>query len=164
MIEPDQLQKLYQYALALTHDASNAHDLLQTALLKWVQKGKPGEQPVAYIRQIIRHQFIDDCRRHKRVAFEPMEDHSPVIMSEDCLEKQYVDEALTEQLLGGLNNAEREVLFLSAVMEYSASEIAEELGTTRGTILSRIFRIKKKAQHFMSDVINDQSERAGKVS
>ena len=50
-----------------------------------------------------------------------------------------------------LNAGEREVLFLSAVMEYSATEIAKELSQPRGTVLSKLFRIKKKLSSFIND-------------
>lgn len=159
MLEHDQLQQLYRYCVSLTQHAHNAHDLLQTAVLKWVQKGQPGDAPEAYIRKIIRHQFIDDCRRQQCVAFDPIEDQSALTLSEDVLEKQFIDSELTAQLMDRLENAEREVLFLSAVVGMTASEIADEVGSSRGTVLSRIFRVKKKAQGIMQDIFPERCGR-----
>lgn len=146
MIERDQLHQLYQYGLSLTRDAQDAHDLLQSALERWLKQGNTADNPEAYIRRIMRNLYIDECRRRKRVAFEPLTEGDPVILDETSLEQQYIDRDIVEQLLGQLNAAEREVLFMWAVLEYSASEIAHELDSPRGTILSRLFRVKKKAQ------------------
>lgn len=149
MLERSELQKLYQYSFALTKNASDAHDLLQTALEKWVRQGKKGYAPASYVRKIIRNQFIDDCRRKQCIAFEALEDDAPAVMNDRMLEQQMIDESLVDQVMDQLNHAEREVLFLSAVMDYSATEIATEMKTSRGTILSRLFRVKKKARHIM---------------
>lgn len=162
MLERQDLQKLYQYCFSLTQDSHNAHDLLQTALEKWVKSGQAGDNPGAYVRRIIRNQFIDDCRRYNCVAFEPLDEHSPMTLSENVLEKQFIEEDLTEQLLEKMNNAEREVLFMSAVLGYSASEIADELDTSRGNILSRLFRVKKKAQDMMKSLESTYVQRVGR--
>lgn len=150
MLERHQLQQLYQYGLSLTRHPHDAHDLLQSALEKWVRHNKPGHNPEAYIRKIMRNHFIDDCRRHNLIPFESLEADAPLLMDEQSLEQQHIDSDMVEQLLEHLNAAEREVLFLWAVMEYTASEIAGELKTSRGTILSRLFRVKKKAQQLAS--------------
>ena len=157
MLERSQLQQLYQYGLSLTHHTQDAHDLLQTALEKWVKSGKPARTPAAYIRKIMRNQFIDDCRRRKIVSFEPLEESEPLMLDEQSLEQQTINSDMIEQLLEHLNVTEREVLYLWAVLEYTTSEIATELEIPRGTILSRLFRIRKKAQQFM--ITADDPER-----
>ena len=146
MIERSQLQQLYQYGLSLTRHAHDAHDLLQSALERWLKHGGTGDNPEAYIRRIMRNLFIDECRRRQRIAFESLDDNDPVILDENSLEQQHIDRDIVEKLLEQLNTAEREVLFMWAVLEYSASDIARELESPRGTILSRLFRVKKKAQ------------------
>lgn len=150
MLERDQLQQLYQYGLSLTRHSQDAHDLLQNALEKWVRGGKQGRNSCAYIRTIMRNHFIDDCRHNNLIAFESLEADAPLVLDEQSLEQQHINSDMIEQLLEHLNAAEREVLFLWAVLEYTASEIATELGTPRGTVLSRLFRVRKKAQQLMT--------------
>lgn len=149
MLEREQLQQLYQYGLSLTRDTDDAHDLLQTVLEKWIRQGQKGDVPIAYMRTMMRNQFIDQCRRQQIVAFEPLPDDVLLAMDEQSVEQQHIDSDMVEHLLENLNTAEREVLFLWAVLEYSASEIAQELQTSRGTVLSRLFRVKKKAQEMI---------------
>ena len=152
MFNKSQLQQLYQYCVALTNHADNAHDLLHTALEKWLRSGRQSNSSSAYIRKIIRNQFIDDCRRKKIIAFEPLPQSVPAALKEETLEQTVIDEDLTEQLMLQLNAAEREVLYLWAVLEYTAAEIATELKSSRGTILSRLYRVKKKAQTIMEEL------------
>jgi RNA polymerase sigma-70 factor (ECF subfamily) len=49
-----------------------------------------------------------------------------------------------EAILAGLKPAEREILYLSAVEEYTTAEIAEMTGRPRGTVLSLLHRTKLK--------------------
>lgn len=161
MIERNQLQLLYQYGLSLTRHADDAHDLLQGALERWLKQGGISDTPEAYIRKIMRNLYIDECRRKQCVAFEPLQENAPVELNEVSLEQQYMDRDITEQLLKQLNAAEREVLFLWAVMDYSASEIAQELGSPRGTILSRLFRVKKRAQQLLASLESVKPLSAG---
>lgn len=47
-------------------------------------------------------------------------------------------------LLSHLRPEDRELLYLSAVEGHTAAELAEATGRPRGTILSQLFRAKKK--------------------
>lgn len=152
MFDKSQLQQLYQYCIALTNHPDNAHDLLQTAVEKWLRSSQYGDTSPAYIRKIIRNQFIDECRRKKIIAFETLPQSVPAALKEDTLEQTVIDEDLTQKLMLQLNAAEREVLYLWAVLEYTAAEIADELDISRGTILSRLYRVKKKAQSIMDEM------------
>ena len=146
MLDRGQLQQLYRYGLSLTQNTSDAHDLLQSALEKWIKQGKQECLSLAYIRAIMRNQFIDNCRRHNLVSFESLEDDTPVVLDELSLEQHFINEDMVHSILEHLNATEREVLYLWAVLGFTASEIANELETSRNTILSRLFRVKKKAQ------------------
>lgn len=148
MLDKSQLNGLYQYSLSLTAEAMAAEDLLQSAIERLL-KVKPRPNNVfAYTRKIIRNQFIDDCRRKQIIDFEPLDDHAPMLLDEQDLEKVVIDQALVEQLLSQLGNAEREVLFLWAVAGFTANEIAKEIDAPRGTVLARLYRIKQKCQGY----------------
>jgi RNA polymerase sigma-70 factor (ECF subfamily) len=56
--------------------------------------------------------------------------------------------ALTKAL-DRLNPEERSALYLSAAEGYTAQEIADLFGKPRGTILSMMFRAKKKLQRLL---------------
>ena len=56
----------------------------------------------------------------------------------------FADTATLNRALATLRPAEREVLFLADVEEYTAQEIADLMGHPRGTILSLIHRTHRK--------------------
>jgi RNA polymerase sigma-70 factor, ECF subfamily len=143
MLNRVELNKLYQYAFSLTAESSSAEDLLQTALEKCI-KQPAHKQSSAYVRKIIRNQYIDDCRRNKVVSFEMLDETAPMMLDDSSLEKQVIDAQLVELVFDQLKAAEREVLFLWAVVGYSTSEIAKELQQSRGTVLSRLYRARQK--------------------
>lgn len=153
MLSNQQLQQLYQYSFSLTANADNAQDLLQTSLEKWLRanpvRNHKVQNPTAYVRKIIRNQFIDDCRRQQRIAFESLEDSAPSLADERNLDDIIISKRELEYLWQQLNTAEREVLYLWAVMEYSAQEISNELEQPRGTILSRLYRLREKVKRLM---------------
>lgn len=161
-LDEEQLHSLYQYCFALTHNPDEAFDLLQTGLEKWLSANKDQSKGEGYLRRIIRNQFIDDRRRFNVIAFEPINESTPAMVTEGSIEQLMIDQQHTEILMAHLNAGEREVLFFSAVMEYSATEIAAELSQPRGTVLSRLFRIKKKLSALETDVQSASTREAHK--
>ncbi|BFM14913.1 hypothetical protein R50073_10960 [Maricurvus nonylphenolicus] len=151
MLSNQQLQQLYQYSFSLTANADNAQDLLQTSLEKWLRSNSTSKQkvqsPAAYVRKIIRNQYIDDCRRQQRIAFDNLEESAPSLADERNLDDIIISNSLLDLLWQQLNTAEREVLYLWGVLEYSAQEISIELDQPRGTILSRLYRLREKVKH-----------------
>ncbi|WP_394390229.1 RNA polymerase sigma factor [Shewanella woodyi] len=144
MLSREQLQGLFRYCFCLTAEQRSAEDLLQTSLEKWIRRGQSVEYSHAYIRKIIRNQFVDDCRRNNAIAFESIEEGAAILLDETCIEELEIQHNLIEHVFELLNTAEREVLYLWAVDGYTASQISQELMQPRGTILSRLHRIKQK--------------------
>lgn len=146
------LQRLYRYCFSLTADPNDAEDLLHTAVEKWIKADRQQEQNTAYMRRIIRNTFIDQCRRQKIVSFEALDEDSPMLLNEISLEELQIQRNLIQHVFAQLNSAEREVLYLWSMEGFSATEIADETGQPRGTVLSRLYRIRKKV-----DAMNDIS-------
>jgi RNA polymerase sigma-70 factor (ECF subfamily) len=160
MLSREQLQGLFRYCYCLTTDRRNAEDLLQTSLEKWLRLDKTLDHSHAYIRKIIRNQFVDDCRRNQILAFDSIEEGSPILLDDICIEELEIQHNLIEHVFGLLNTAEREVLYLWAVYGYTASEISVELMQPRGTILSRLHRIKQK----VANASDNKEEQGSEVS
>ncbi len=103
------------------------------------------------IEEEMRNAYIDSCRRQKVIAFEALADDEPADLDTRSLEQLCIDQDHVEKLLQQLKSGEREVLFMWAVLELTASEIAVELQQPRGTILSRLYRIRKQLQGQQDD-------------
>lgn len=161
------LQYLYRYCLCLTREKHLAEDLLQNAVEKWLnrlpyiqgtQESKQQGWERPYLRKVIRNLYIDECRRQAIVAFEPLDDAQPALLSTEPLEQIELREQQIDALFTALNTAEREVLFLWAMEGYTCQEIADELEQPRGTVLSRLHRLKHKAQSILN-LLNSGGQR-----
>jgi len=140
----DLLQRAYRYALALTHDPSLAEDLVQEACVSIARRGGPWQ--AGYMFAAVRSRFIDGCRRNGVVAFER-------IGEMDFAGPEAIDTTLDgtlERALARLKPADRELLMLAIVEEYSTKEIAALTGRPLGTVLSSIHRAKLKLREWLS--------------
>ncbi|PYQ47806.1 MAG: hypothetical protein DMF59_17890 [Acidobacteria bacterium] len=148
---PDEVDALliggYRYAFSLTHDAAEAEDLVQDACLAMLSSGAPWDR--AYFYATIRNRFIDRYRRNRRVLFVALEQEQEQISDLNWDSPDVLRDGRLHRALGTLNPAERETLFLAVVEGYTAEEIATLTARPRGTILSLLFRTKKKLRELL---------------
>lgn len=145
------LDKLFQYCMALCNNPDEAYDLLYGAIEKFL--GNAPEQvdnPTAYIRRIARNAFFDQRRRAHIVMFEPLPEDDVHDSEEPALEALVIDQLTMRQVWDQLTPAEREVLYLWAVLELSATEIGVQLSHPRSTVLSRIRRVRQRIDRLYS--------------
>jgi len=147
----DLLQHGFRYALSLTHQRSKAEDLLQEACMSISKRGGPWQK--GYLFTSIRNAWIDQYRSEQLKPLAYLGEDGVLYQREadahletDRLEEQED----VDQLLSRLKPEDRELLYLSAVEGYSASEIAEQTGTSRNTILSRLHRAKGQLKDWLS--------------
>lgn len=137
--------RLRRFARALTRDAADADDLLQTALeraLKAREQWAPGTRLDAWMMRIVRNCWIDEARSRARRArtFAPEEDGEMVGVDmlneiEARAEMHAVDRAMA-----GLSADQREVIALVLVEGLAYKEAAEMLDIPIGTLTSRLTR------------------------
>lgn len=143
------LNRFYQYCFSLTLHEQDAYDLLQSGIEKFLKHPpatSAAEEPFLY--RIIRNRFIDQYRHQQRFESEPYDDeqHS-VDFDISTLESIFIDNRTLNKLMAELSTVEREILFLWAVEEYTTQEVADLMSIPKGTVLSRIFRLRKKLQN-----------------
>lgn len=144
----DQLNQLYRYALSLEHKPDLAYDLLQGALEKYLNT--PPQQidhPIAYIKRIMRNLAIDQLRQTKsRVVIDQAQSNQIDVISlqSSALEEQCLFAEELEELLEQLTPQERELLYLWAIEGYTIDEISQWQDVPRGTLLSRIHRLRTR--------------------
>lgn len=142
------LQRGFRYALALTHDRHRAEDLLQDAWVAILQRGAP--RHVGYLFSTLRNRFVDQERRRRLVAVEPLEamtDEGDALGFLD--EVSQIPETVTlERALGELRPQEREMLFLAAVEGHTVREISDLIARPLGTVSSSIQRARRKIRAF----------------
>jgi len=143
------LRRGYRYALALSHRAADAEELVQEAAFRLCQRGGPWTAP--YFLTVIRNGFVDAVRRQGIVRFDSIDEacanvELPVATRDD---HDGLDGPM-HRALSTLTPAERELLYLSAVEQYTARELSEMIGRPRGTVLSTLHRAKKKLRARLS--------------
>lgn len=159
MFDKESLQKLYRYCYSLTANEQNAYDLLQNALEKFIKSSVEVKQQTAYIKRIIYNQFIDECRRDKIIQFESIEEATlPTDFDVKTLENVLVEEDEAEKILQSLEPNEREIMYCWAIEGFTTSEIAIKLEKPKGTILSIIYRMRKKLIKQFDDDSNEMVE------
>ena len=147
MLDKPTLQRLYRYGFSLTRDEDAAYDLLQDALEISLRKA-PNNTAAAmgYVQSIMRNRFIDQYRRDHRHPTVSFDDNAnqPVNIDPRVLEDIVIAEHEVEAIMAMLEPLEHELLFFWAVEGYTAQEIADRTDSTRGTVLSRIHRLRQK--------------------
>ncbi len=152
-IDRASLDKLYSYAYTLTANEADAYDLLHNAIETSLNRpSETTEKNIAYLRVIMRNRFIDEYRHNQSFPHEDIDDHSPVSISESSLEDVVIASHDLAVLWKTLEPVDREVLFFWAVEGFSMREISEKLEISRGTLLSRIHRLRKR----LSENVNDR--------
>ncbi len=141
------LNRLYRYAYALLGEEAGAYDLLQDTVERCLRK-PPAEStsPEGYARRVMRNRYIDLARR-RRVSPEVEDangDIETLAIDTQCLEEMMVSRQQLERVWSQLQGIEREILYLWAIDGMTAAEIAAATGSRRGTVLSRIHRLRRR--------------------
>lgn len=150
MFSEKDLNQFFRYCVALVRDETEAYDLLQDSLEKFLRKGSAANSPRAYFLRIIRNQFIDRYRDASRFEKVKLSDNI-VSTNEYDLERLMVNKEETELILNSLNSEDREFIYLWAVEGYTISELAELLKRPRGTLLSKLHRLKIKLKEVLAE-------------
>ena len=164
MFNQDSLNRLYRFCYSLTTDESSAYDLLQNSLEKFLKSKTKKENSLAFMYRIIHHQFIDDYRKQAKHQFVPFEEQDYIDFDIKTLESISIDNDLIEQVLEYLEPMEREILFYWAIEGYTTQEIADMLKMPKGTVLSKIHRMRLRIKQQFNEELDLQPSLQKEVS
>jgi RNA polymerase sigma-70 factor (ECF subfamily) len=141
--------QLYNFARWLTHDASEAEDLVQETYVKAL-RGFSGFQAGtnfrAWIFRILRNSFLTS-RTGLKATVALDEDQSTALASPaptpEAILIAQSDRETVRAALAELAVQHREILLLCEVEEMSYEEIAQVLGVPMGTVMSRLHRARQ---------------------
>jgi RNA polymerase sigma-70 factor (ECF subfamily) len=147
-LSEDQLQSLFQYAMVLSENRQDAHDLLQSAIESYLIRLQRGKEtianPLAFVRALIRNRFIDHYRHSQRWQNESYEEMNVYDISPVCLEEITITGQELESLWSRLSVMERDILYHWAVLGYSTDEVCALFAIPRGTFLSKVHRLRQR--------------------
>jgi len=141
----DYIPRLYGYAVSLSGDSHDAHDLVQETALKALNAARaPSDEPAfrAWLFVILRNTWLDMVRRRgRRPEISGTETRYEEIGGPAWVHDHSLISTLTVKLsLARLSPDHRDVLGLVDVSGFSYSEAAEILGIPEGTVMSRVAR------------------------
>lgn len=158
---------LYNMALRLTRNASEAQDLVQETLLKafrFFDHFEPGTNVKAWLFTILKNTYINTyrkaARQQEQVDFERIEPfYAEQSNDPDWADQEMLEASLSHILqddvkraLDALPEAYRIVVLLADLADFSYKDIATIIGCPEGTVMSRLFRgrrlLRKSLQEF----------------
>ena len=167
------IDSLYRTALRMTRNPADAEDLVQEAYLRAfrsLHQFRPGTNLRAWIFRIMTNAYINDYRKRSR---------RPASSSLDDLEEFYLYDHLIDsgvqpqserpedvvlnrltaddviEALEELSDEFREVVLLADVEGFSYREIAEIMDIPVGTVMSRLYRARRRLQKALFDFAVD---------
>jgi len=149
MFNKNELNQLYRYALSLCRQEETAYDLVQAAIERYLYKTSTAvDKPLAYLKTIIRNLYFDLQRHEKVLPMVSMESetvsHIEPLSDDLSMESALINQQQVLHLITCLSAEESELLYLWAVEEYTVEEIAVLHEKPRGTVLSKLHRLKKR--------------------
>jgi RNA polymerase sigma factor (sigma-70 family) len=156
-------EPIYDFAARFLGDREAAADVTQETFLKTLTALRTAPPPRAlraWLFTVARNAAIDHLRRQRPAAVDPMgnRDH-PLSPPPDLhLDPQHAAEqaelrALVWDAARGLNPADRTLLDLSLRHGLSASELAEALGASRGSIHTRLSRLRRALEESVTALL-----------
>ncbi len=155
----------FSVAVALVKDEQDAREVVQEAFVR-VYKGLPqfqgGSSFFTWLYRIVTNLSIDHIRRPSRKETEldeslPLDaaEHAPIARPDgaDPLDSVHRGELRQriEAALAELPDYHRGVIVMREVHGMSYEEMAEAMGVSKGTIMSRLFHARRKLQKALAD-------------
>ncbi len=141
--------RLEKFAYKLTRNKADAEDLLQSTLLRAIEKKQlfqEGTNLFSWTSKIMYNMFVSGYRR--KVKFESQYD------PESHIQNMSVDESQTTKMeyqdvdraMDDLSKEHREIIKLVCIQGKQYSEVAKEIGIPVGTVRSRLSRAREALQ------------------
>ncbi|CAN5479775.1 sigma-70 family RNA polymerase sigma factor [soil metagenome] len=175
------IDSLYRTALRMTRNPADAEDLVQEAYLRAfrsLHQFEPGTNLRAWIFRIMTNAYINEYRKRSRrptsSSLDDLEefylyDHlidSGVQPTSERPEDVVLDRLTAGDVIDALDNLSddfREVVLLADVEGFSYREIAEIMDIPVGTVMSRLYRARRRLQRSLYDFAVDAGYISGSV-
>lgn len=146
------LPQLYRYAYWLCRDKQLAEDVIQEALLRaWksIHRLRDDKAAKSWLLTIIRREHA----RHYERLRPDMVDIDDMDLADSDIDVPGEDTHRDDlrRLIGRLDAAHREPLVLQVVAGFTCEEIASHMNLTRGAVLTRLFRARKRLAEMAGD-------------
>ena len=166
-------RRAYALAFGVLRNQDDALDVVQDAFIKahkYLDKFEGNSSFYTWLYRIVMNLAIDHLRKHRRVK--------PVELDETRIEDHAAGDVLLPQILGGnpgralvdkeiraridraldeLSENHRAVLVMRELEGMSYEEMAQAMGCSKGTIMSRLFHARRNMQKRLLDLVDNPS-------
>ena len=151
------MDALYNFALSLTANKDDAHDLVQETYIKafkFFDKFETGTNCKAWLFRIMKNTYINDYRKRtkqpEKIDYKDIENFYEEIKA-SFVNNNHLEEEIFKNLLGdeitnaiaSLSDDFKTVIILCDLEGFSYEEIAEITDSPIGTVRSRLHRARK---------------------
>ncbi|HTJ43136.1 MAG TPA: sigma-70 family RNA polymerase sigma factor [Kofleriaceae bacterium] len=170
-------RRAYSLAFGVVHNADDALDVVQDAFIKahkYLDKFEGTSSFYTWLYRIVMNLAIDHLRKHRKsraVDFSDttVQENDAAVGDEDLLPKilggnpgrALVDKEIRgriEAALAELSDNHRAVLVMRELEGLSYEEMAQVMGCSKGTIMSRLFHARRNMQKRLLDLIENPSK------
>ena len=141
----NEIPRMRRYARALTRNTAKADDLVQSSLVRALEKQhlwQPGSNLRAWLFTILHNQHVNDVRHSLRQGLVgPVEDAEPGWSVEPVADASLQLRDL-QQAINALSHEQREVLLLVGLEGMRYEQVATILDIPVGTVRSRLSRAR----------------------
>lgn len=147
-----EMDSLRKFALRLTKNKSDAEDLVQSTVMRALEKNdyfQDGTNLFSWSSKIMFNIFVSQYR-HKN-KFESQYDSAPYIekMVAGPSQEACTDLAIVREGMERLSKEHREILTLVCIQGMHYEEVAEQLQVPVGTVRSRLSRARQQLQDIL---------------
>lgn len=149
----DEMGKLRKFAQRLTKNVHNADDLLQSTILRALEKKEyfqEGTNLFSWTSKMMFNLFISGYRQNQRFETQYDPSHHIDQMSVNPSQEAHVDLAIVSESMKRLSVEHREVLMLICIKGLSYEEVAKRLKIPGGTVRSRLSRARNHLQEMLN--------------
>lgn len=149
---------VYRTAYSVTGNRSDAEDVLQTVFLRLLRRMPPDfdVNPKGYLYRAAINLSLNTLRSRKHLASADGLDQVPAPVDTAREPDDGIRRQLT-QAIAQLKPKAVEILILHYEHGYSDAQIAQMLGTSRGTIAVSLYRTRARLKKLLSRVSEEQS-------
>lgn len=156
----DEMKNLRKFAFRLTGNASDAEDLLQSTVLRALEKKhlfQTGTDLFKWTSKIMFNLFVSEYRR--RTKFETQYDPETYLEKQSVEGSQEVKLTLSkvQDAMKLLSADHQEILVLVCVKGMRYEEVSEALQIPVGTVRSRLARARESLQMIMDTPVKKQN-------
>jgi len=164
-------RRAFAIAIGLVRDESDANEIVQEAFLRvfrGLEAFEGGSSFFTWLYRIVSNLAIDVMRKPSRRETEPLDParlddgvDQPLIARiggsdpEDAVRRREIHVRI-EEALSDLPPYHRGVILMREVEGMSYEEMAEAMGVSKGTIMSRLFHARRKLQRALADCYAEQ--------